>query len=391
MPHLLIDATCLGKRISGFERYTHEIVKALTTQVENNEKMRLSILVSRNERVEGRDGENKNFSCKHPSGRVKYVSLNSSGRIIRDLFELPYRIQLLSPDVVLFPAFPPSPFIHLLPKRIRLFRTIHDVVPWRFPETLSFKYKAYFRPQESLAWSRYEKILTVSPFSERELKKQFPKDAAKIVNCGNALPSSFLCIGDEASEQKNSFSEAVKKKYKIEPGFLLFVGTIEPRKNILFLFDVLKELASINPKIRMILVGRRGWGGIHPDKMSRKYGLEKNMQWLKNVSDRELEVIYRLASVFLFPSFYEGFGYPVLEAMASGTPVLANDIEVIREMAEDAVLYRSVNSPKLWCQDTLHILNDEELRLRFVQKGRERANLYRWEVVGKRLLDFVCS
>ncbi|MDH4197926.1 MAG: glycosyltransferase family 4 protein, partial [Candidatus Aminicenantes bacterium] len=170
--------------------------------------------------------------------------------------------------------------------------------------------------------------------------------------------------------------------------FLLFVGAIEPRKNLPNVLNALDLLRRRGVEIPLVVAGREGEDSAAVRKRLAELGLERAVRFLGYRSDREIRDLYRLASVFVFPSFSEGFGLPVIEAMASGVPVITSAAGALPEVAGDAVLYVRPDDPEDIAVRIAEVLSDGAVARRLTAAGRLRAALYSWEKTAAETLAF---
>lgn len=161
-----------------------------------------------------------------------------------------------------------------------------------------------------------------------------------------------------------------------EPPFVLCVGTIEPRKNHLALLAAWRRLPS--PRPRLLVVGRVGWQCEAIVAALREAEAEGLAQWRQHVDDRALWRLLATAQLLVYPSAWEGFGFPPLEAMQLGIPVLANDTPALRELGDEAFVFAEATDPDAFAEALQQVLHDATLRTRCVQHGRRRALCYRW-------------
>jgi len=172
--------------------------------------------------------------------------------------------------------------------------------------------------------------------------------------------------------------EEVLAKYGLAPGYVLFVGTVEPRKNLSRLVQAYAAFSAEEKKRsgELVLVGAPGWMGRR--ELSRILS-QAGVRWLGYLPQRELEAVYRGATIFVYPSVYEGFGLPVLEAMARGLAVVTSDSSSLREVGEGAALLVDPGDPMEMRKAMRRLIEDEDMRGELVERGRERAAAYRWE------------
>ncbi len=223
-------------------------------------------------------------------------------------------------------------------------------------------------------------IIFPSEFIMREAKEEFGFNYA---NMKVIYPGVDFKIFKEYPQE---LSKIVLDKYTIPAQYILFVGSIEPRKNLMNLLFAYESLPNYMKKeFKLVIVGFSGWE--NQDIMSI---LDKNKDkiiYTGYVSEQELAHIYNRASLFVFPSFYEGFGLPPLEAMASGCPVLVSNKASLPEVCGDSAIYCNPESPESISEGIYEILNNDNLRNRLKAMGITRANLFRWDKTAKEILN----
>ena len=171
-------------------------------------------------------------------------------------------------------------------------------------------------------------------------------------------------------------------------GYLLYVGTIEPRKNLTNLikaFHTIKAQKSI--LLPLIIVGMKGWIYSEVFELVKKLNLESNVFFVGYISREDLKVFYSLASIFVYPSFYEGAGVPVLEAFKSGVPVITSNSTALAEIAGNAAILIDPYKPEEIAQAILKVVNDEELRSHLINIGLERVKRFNWDNVAREILE----
>lgn len=206
-------------------------------------------------------------------------------------------------DVVHYPSFPPSPLAWGR-KAPAVVYTLHDLTWWLYPETASRGGRHYYRRVAERALGSVDIVLTDSQAARADIIERFALDAARVrvVYPGVSVPQ----VARDVS-------------VKTQP-FLLVVGTVEPRKNLERLFAAYRG-SGLASDIELVVVGRQGWGTLPPGVVLRS-----------DLDDSQLDALYRQATAVVIPSLYEGFGLPVIEAMARGCPVVCSDIPVFREV-----------------------------------------------------------
>ncbi len=225
-------------------------------------------------------------------------------------------------------------------------------------------------------------IICPSQFTKSEILRLFECREEKIKVIPHGVDETFK------NEPEKGFIEIVKAKYSLPSQFILFVGNIEPRKNLENLIEAFSIVKEKFPEIKLLIVGERVLGFDRIKKKIEEKRLEGKVIFTGYVENRELSVIYRLSSAFVFPSLEEGFGLPILEAMSSSVPVLASKTSSIPEVAGDCVLYFSPNSPSEIAEKLEMILRDEKLSMELTKKGKERAESFSWTKCAEETLEF---
>jgi glycosyltransferase involved in cell wall biosynthesis len=250
------------------------------------------------------------------------------------------REQLVYPFII--PAcdvfWSPHYNVPLLPvKAKKRWVTIHDLYHLRFAGQLGFIRKWYARLLFSTACRLSNRIITVSQFTRTELLSYFDV-VDKVEVIPNEVDSSFF-------EKKYSEDDQhlVLKKYQIDSQYILFVGNLKPHKNLITLLKAFEKSMNEYSQIKLVVAGKES-GFLTEDRDTRLYldqhpELKKRVLFTGLVDDDDLPVLYRSAKVFVFPSLYEGFGYPPLEALASGTKVLCSNAGPMPEVCGDLVTY----------------------------------------------------
>lgn len=261
--------------------------------------------------------------------------------------------------------------------------TVHDMAYKRFPEMVRFRTRKMLDLSLKKSIDRADLIITVSEFSRQEILSFFPECDGKIeVVCNGVDLDMFRPISDRV------IIENVKKKYNIEGNFLLYLGTIEPRKNI---ERLLKAYYALKTRLvdcqRLVLAGGKGWLDSGIFSTLEKLNLKDDVIFTGYVSDEDVPILINASKVFLFPSIYEGFGMPPLEAMACGVPVLTSSVSSLPEVVGDTAVLVDPFSVESISSGMEKIVSNEKLRAQLSKKGKERAQLFSWEVVTDKLYE----
>ena len=252
--------------------------------------------------------------------------------------------------------------------------TVHDMSAFRVPQyhpKVRVKYQQDIFPHLT---QKGDLFITDSEFSRTELLDFFPVTPDRVVSVPLGADPMFHVRSKEAIQDTLA-------RYGLTPGaYTLSVGTIEPRKNIERLIDAYATLpAVLRLQYPLVLVGGHGWNSESIHQKIARYSQEGWLKYLLFVSDQDLAFIYSGARLFACVSHYEGFGLPVLEAMASGIPVISSDAASLPEVGGDAVVYVSPNREEEIREALIRVLGDDPLCLDLSKRGLERSGLFSWE------------
>jgi glycosyltransferase involved in cell wall biosynthesis len=267
----------------------------------------------------------------------------------------------------------------LLPPRVTpLVVTIHDAVPWTDPDTLTPRGVRWHRRMAQLAARRAAAIAVPTQAVADELTNVLAGLSSERISVLGAGVSAELC--NEPSEAKTA---EVQQRYRLPERFVLSLATLEPRKGLDVLIRSLAQLGGAAPAL--VLVGQPGWGGIDPQVEAVRHGMgPAAVQVLGKVPDADLGVILRQASMLAVPSRAEGFGLPVAEAMAVGTPVICSDVPALVEVAGgSAVVVPRGDAPAL-AGAIEYLAGNPAERGRLSAAGRVRAAAFDWDEVARR-------
>lgn len=305
---------------------------------------------------------------------VNIISAHSSIYSIREQFELP--LKSVKADIFWAPHYN-VPFLPVKSKKRVV--TIHDVYHLAFAESLNVKQRLYSRFMIKRAVSLSDRIVTDSEFSKSEIIKYTGIDDKKleVISCGVDVDRYRIF------EDKELFLQ-VKKRYALPEQFILFVGNVKPHKNLKMLLRAFQNYYHHEGKKHFLVIVGKKEGFITGDNEIHKIlksdgDVEEKVVFTGYVRDEDLPVIYNIASVFVFPSLYEGFGLPPLEAMACGCPVIVSNAASLPEACGDAACYINPNDAREIAQRIGELLSDNCLRQELIEKGLQRVKLFSWE------------
>lgn len=274
----------------------------------------------------------------------------------------------------------PTPFP--LPTRGKKIVTVHDLFFLDFPEITDLNSGRVYPRGFHKSLQEADGVVAVSCHTAQQLLERFELDEGKIKVIHHGID-----LKDWAADEHESL-ERTKDSLDLPEDFLLFVGAQEPRKNLPCL---LKALSSVHERYRktpLVLVGRKGKDSVKIEKNIRELGLGPWVRMTGYVNEAKLRHVYQLASAFVFPSFVEGFGIPLLEAMASGLPVVTSRSSALPEIAQDAAVYADPHDHLDLAAKIIQVLEDESLKEKLVSAGRNRVLSFSWDRAASETLAF---
>lgn len=264
--------------------------------------------------------------------------------------------------------------------------TINDLTALKIPEVLPKVSKMRSLTLLNLMTSKANKIIAVSNSIKQDIIKNFPKAKDKIEVVYSGFDKRLF------EEYDPSDKEKMLSKYEIKDKYILFLGTLEPVKNIVRLFEAFKifrnslKRENIFSDYKLILAGKRGWLSNEYRQIAKDLGISKNVAFTGYVIGDELVPLFKNADFFVLPSLYEGFGSTILEAFATDTPVLASNVSSIPEIAGDAALLVNPMNISEIADNMIRMAKDEKLRNELREKGKKQLEKFNWEKCARETL-----
>lgn len=370
-----IDVTSAVTQGGGIGRYTRELVRALV-----KEKNRIN-------------GEFVLFSAKQPENlpvpdpiptgeNVTYHQAPFSQQWLYRLWHrlrIPVPVQLLTGHLDLF--YSPDFVLPSIRGDIPTLLTVHDLSFIHFPDAFTTELVRYLNKVVPRSILRANHILADSQATKDDLIDIWHTPSSKISVLYSGVSPDFRPVMDVERLKE------IRKKYKIgDQPYFISVGTLQPRKNYRMLIKAFKPVAEMYPH-QLLIAGGKGW---MYDKMLREVSeqkLEGRVRFLGFVDDSDLPALYSDATLFLFPSLYEGFGLPLLEAMACGVPVISSNSSSLPEVAGQAAVQVPPNNRRLWTAAMIELLNDGSRRSELVRAGFQQAGRFSWSKSSRCLLS----
>ena len=350
---ILVNGLQLSKQFSGVQYYLENFLEAFS-YIEQID-IKLFILLPKDHKSKVINKENI---------EIYVARINSKNRFVRIFYEhliIPYLLKKLAIDTL----FCPSYILPFFAKRKSVV-VIHDLIALDFSKLCSWSnamYFSYFLPRSI---KKAGKIITGSAKVKEDilLKFDIPRNSISVIKHG--IPPRFKPIKSEKQ------LEFISAKYSLPENFILFVGNIEPKKNIETLIDAFSLLNMQNhEEYNLVLVGQLGWKYRKLIDKIHNSPFKEKVYFAGYIDEQDLPGIYNLSQLLVLPSLYEGFGYPVLEAMACKTPVICSKQGALPEISGGNCLFIDTNSPECIAENIKKLRNDVRLRELLIQKGYE--------------------
>ena len=303
----------------------------------------------------------------------KIINLGKSvtrglNRFLWEQFSLPKYLKKNRIDVLHSPGFV-IPFL----SRAKNIVTIADMTFMTHPQVHTLFKRAYFGLFMPCSIRKADTVLAISESTKKDILDLVKVDPDKIQVTHLAHGGEFRLI------DKKKAKGFATTKYKINPPFIIFVGMIEPRKNLARVFTAFSEMKKDGMMHKLVIVGKKGWKYKEIFEIARKLDLDKDIVFTGYVPDKDLAILYNAAEMLVYPCLYEGFGIPVLEAMACGCPVITSNVSSMPEVAGDAALLVDPESTENIKSAMSRLIKDRKLNQDMVKRGLKRSDEFSWE------------
>jgi glycosyltransferase involved in cell wall biosynthesis len=291
----------------------------------------------------------------------------------------------LWPNQALNPMAPRNGIFHATkllypPRRLRLTATLHDMTCWLLPEFHQYANVAAEKRFAQCIWKQASGLIAVSENTRRDAVKVLDLDPQAIQVIYPGVSEPFFAATAETSA-------CARLKYGLRRPYALYVGTVEPRKNLDRLLDVWQTLsASVREQFDLVIAGPEGWQSART--LARLRAPAHGIRYLAYVPEADLPGITAGATAFVYPSLYEGFGFPVAQAMAAGVPVITSDLSSLPEVTGGAAALIDPRSPAELSGALEGLLTSPATCARLATAGRTQALRFRWDLCARRSLEF---
>lgn len=364
-----IDARLLERKITGIGRVLMGILKELPQF----------------------DRENKYFLFSYDKLNYNdnfYINIPTVNSILPQKIFSPFWINFILPRYLkknkidlFFSINQLIPLVRI--KGIKYILVLHDVTHKVDKSFHSFIYRKYLQFFTYFSVKSSDLIITDSHYSKQDILKYYNVEENKVKVIYQAADKEFYPMNLNVEEKTE-----IKFFFGSPKHIVLFLGMIENRKNIMGILKIADEIYIINQSIKFLIIGKIGYGG---NSLLKEILKRKNVIYLNNVDDQLLKKIYNISDVFLFPSYYEGFGFPPLEAMQSGLPVLASNNTSLREIIDSGGILHNPENYHSFAEDILKLIYNKDFYMEVRNRGIERAKKFNIDITVKEIVNMFNS
>ena len=363
-----IDARFYGSWGKGLGRYTQKLI-AYLEKIDNNNDY---LILLRKDNWDEYEPKNRRF---------KKVLADYSWYSINEQLYFPRALKKLKLDLMHFTHFN-VPFFYMRPFVV----TIHDLILTKYPTErattlgpLKYKLKHFgYKLIIGSAIRRAKSIIAVSKFTKQDISDHFEVASKKI---------SVTHEGIDPLVVDSQDTNKVLSTYAINSPYILYVGNVYPHKNIDGLVNAWEKVVAVKKDYKLVLVGKEDYFFQKIKELVKEKNLEDTIIFTGFVSDQDLPHVYKSASLYVFPSFCEGFGLPALEACYSGIPVAASDNSSLPEVLGRAAVYFDPHDIQQITKKIIYVLDHPEVASELIQRGHEQVARFSWEKMAKATLD----
>ena len=357
-----IDGRYIEDHFPGIGRYTYNLTNRIPEVAPEGD-----FVVSHNPRLLNTRYDVEGLA-RHPN--LKLVPVDVPTLSLKEQYRLRSLAKRLSLDLLHSPYYI-KPYWLSCPSVV----TIYDLIPMIYPQHLPYRWTAWiFRAAASLAVRRASHVIAISESTKADLVHLFGTSPEKIT-------VTYLAADERFHPLERKDCERVLQRYGLPRGYILYLGINKPHKNLVFLLEVFSELKT---EVKLVLAGKEDPRYPEARQKAERLNLGDSVVFLGEVADRDLPILYNGAELLVFPSLYEGFGLPVLEAMACGTPVVCSHSSSLPEIVGDAAITLDPLDREAWAVALMDVLGKEALRAKMRHKGLKRAAAFSWEETARR-------
>ena len=372
---IAIDIRLLGRKRTGDEVVFFNLIRGLSRVDQKNEY----ILLTDSAPEKNPDLQDE-ISRLGLGNNFKVIALAEAGvnKFSWNAWVLPNYLRNNPVDILQVQYITPW----FVPKNIKIATIIHDVSFKVFPELIRKTDMFFLNILIPHSFKRANTIIGVSKFTSDEIMKYYKVDKTKVEWIHNAVSDNFF------EQYSQTDIDAVREKYHLPEKFILYLGTLQPRKNLPTLIEAFVKMPLDSRKdIKLVLAGGKGHNYDRQiDKFIKEYGVKEDVLLTGFIDEIDKPIIFKLAHVFCFPSVYEGFGIPILEAMAMGVPALVSNIPPHLEITGDSAFTFDPQNSSILSEKLARLCTDINLRDSLIQKQNEQIKKFSWEETARKIL-----
>ncbi len=355
--HIAIDAHSVGAQLAGNETYAVNLIEALAEIDQTNQ---YTLFVTTREAIDRFANRWPNFKARQtlPHTPLVRIPLTLSAELRRHPVDV-LHVQYTAPPL------PPCPVV----------TTIHDLSFEHLPETFRRRSRTQLRLTVRRTARKAALILTLSEFSRKDIIETYAVDPERVLVTPAAAPPGFAPLDDETKLKE------IRKRYGINANYLFALGSIQPRKNLTRLIEAYASLRRARPRDdipQLVIGGKRGWLDREVFRAAQQDDLKDSIRFIGYVAEENLPALYTGATCFVYPSYFEGFGLTVVEAMQCGAPVIAGNKTSIPEIAGGAALLLDPFDTAALAEAIGRVIDNPDYRAELRVKGLQRAAEFNW-------------
>ncbi|HEY8203887.1 MAG TPA: glycosyltransferase family 1 protein [Pyrinomonadaceae bacterium] len=364
--HIAIDAHSVGTQLAGNESYAVNLIEALA---EIDQANRYTLYVTKRSALDRFRNRWANFTVKRtlPHTPLVRIPITLSAELRRNPVDV-LHVQYTAPP------FAPCPVV----------ATIHDLSFEHLPETFNRRSRTQLRVTVRRTARNAAQILTLSEFSRRDIIETYKIDPERVSVTPAAAPSHFAEVTDETELRR------IRLTYGIKRDYILALGSIQPRKNLVRLINAFAALRNKRAGLtlpQLVLAGKRGWLEAETIRAAKQSDAGKDILFVGYVPETDLPALYSGALCFAYPSYFEGFGLPVVEAMLCGTPVIAGNRTSLPEVVGSAGVLVDPFDEAAIAEGLAELIENPDYRAQLRVKGFERAKTFSWKTTARLTLQ----
>ena len=360
--HIAIDAHSVGAKLGGNESYAINLIEALAEIDQTN---LYTLYVTKRAAIDRFDQRWPNFKVKQtlPHTPLVRIPLTLSRELRRNPVDV-LHVQYTAPP------FAPCPVV----------TTIHDLAFEHLPETFNRRSWLQMRLTVRMTARRAAHIITVSEYSRADISRTYGIAPQRITVTPEAASSNFFPITNETELKR------IRESYGIQENYILSLCSIQPRKNLVRLIEAYSCLRGVRPEVKLpqlVLAGKRGWLDSETFRAAERNDLGNDLRFTGYVPEQDLAGLYSGAICFVYPSFFEGFGLPLVEAMQCGVPVIAGNRTSLPEVVGEAGLLFDPFDTQALVTALTQVIDDSEYRAVLSAKSVQRAQAFNWKTTAE--------